>query len=499
MTVRRTTTLLAAASFLAIAPHALAGTTAAEPDERTQRAIRAAEDISLAFSYAAESVRPSVVGVTSVRRVEMRRGRQDFQMPGDPFFDRFFEDFFDRFGPPGQREQPRGGRPQQPQPDAERYFERRGGGSGFIVSEDGHILTNNHVVQDASEITVRLNDGTTRTATLVGADPQSDLAVIRIDTEGLSTLTPARFADSDNIRIGQWVVAVGDPFGLTSTITAGVVSATGRSRIGLIDYEDFIQTDAAINPGNSGGPLVNLRGEVVGVNTAIASRTGGFMGIGFAIPSNMAEMVMRELIDEGVVTRGWLGVSLQDLTPELARTFGYEGRGVLIGDVLDDGPAQQAGLQSGDIIVRFDGREIDSFEALRMRVARTEPGTVAPVEVFRDGETMTISVEIGTREAERVAEATPRAAPERQIERELGFSVRASESGQGVRITGVEPGSPAQRQGFAAGDIVLRVGDTEVNSPTEFRRALRDHRDAGAARMLVSRGNMRSFRLLTFE
>ncbi|MCC5786643.1 MAG: Do family serine endopeptidase [Phycisphaerales bacterium] len=497
MRIRCTPKLIAAAAFLAIAPQALAGATQPEPDERTQRAIRAAEDISLAFSYAAEAVRPSVVGVTSVRRVEMRRGRPGPQMPGDPFFDRFFEDFFDRFAPPGQRDMPQGDRPGQPQPD-DRYFERRGGGSGFIVSEEGHILTNNHVIQDASEITVRLNDGTTRSATLVGADPQSDLAVIKIDTEGLSALVPARFADSDAIRVGQWVVAAGDPFGLTSTITAGVISATGRSRIGLIDYEDFIQTDAAINPGNSGGPLVNLRGEVVGVNTAIASRTGGFMGIGFAIPSNMAEMVMRELIDQGVVTRGWLGVSLQDLTPELARTFGFEGKGTLIGDVLDDGPAQQAGLQSGDIIVRFDGREIETMEDLRTRVARTAPGTAVPVEVFRDGETVTISVELGTRETEQVA-AAPRQATEPQIDRELGFSLRAAQSGQGVTVTGVEPGSPAQRQGFAAGDTILRVGDTEVNSPADFRRALREHRELGSARLLVSRGNMRSFRLLSFD
>ena len=497
MRIRHTPKLIAATALLAIAPHALAGATQPEPDERTQRAIRAAEDISLAFSFAAEAVRPSVVGVTSVRRVEMRRGRPGPQLPGDPFFDRFFEDFFDRFQPPGQRDMPRGDRPGQPQPDTDRYFERRGGGSGFIVSEEGYILTNNHVIQDASEITVRLNDGTTRTATLVGADPQSDLAVIKIDTEGLSALTPARFADSDEIRIGQWVVAAGDPFGLTSTITAGVISATGRSRIGLIDYEDFIQTDAAINPGNSGGPLVNLRGEVVGVNTAIASRTGGFMGIGFAIPSNMAEMVMRELIDEGVVTRGWLGVALQDLTPELARTFGFEGEGVLVSDV-PEGPAKNAGIQPGDIIVRFDGRDIGTFETLRMRVARTAPGTVVPVEVFREREALTISVEIGTRETEQVA-AAPQRAPEPQIDRELGFSLRASQSGQGVTVTGVEPGSPAQRQGFAAGDTILRVGDTEVNSPAEFRRALREHRELGSARLLVSRGNMRSFRLLSFD
>ncbi|RMF85297.1 MAG: hypothetical protein D6744_01630, partial [Planctomycetota bacterium] len=301
-----------------------------------KEAIRYANALSEAFANAAEKIRPSVVSIHSVKRIK-RDGwtiRRFGDMPdilpfdGDDLLRRFFGDRGLRL--------------------PERPWVQEGLGSGVIVSEDGYILTNNHVAGNADELLVRTHDGKEYTAKVVGVDPMTDLAVIRVDAKGL---TAAELGDSDELKVGEWVVAAGSPFGLTGTITAGIVSATGRSNVRIVDYADFIQTDAAINPGNSGGPLVNLKGQVVGINTAIASRSGGFNGVGFAIPVNMARTVMHSLIEKGEVVRGWLGVSIQPLDEALAHSFGYDKTdGVLVGDVLEDGPADKAGLKAGDII-----------------------------------------------------------------------------------------------------------------------------------------------------
>ena len=333
------------------------GQAQAPPDQLQQ-----AKDLSRGFRHVAKSIRPAVVSISSVRRIVPTAQQRQFG-----------------------RDVP-GGIP-------ERGFEQRGSGSGVVVSEDGYILTNNHVVRAADEVNVTLSDSRTLSAKVIGTDEKTDLAVLKIDTSGLSF---AKLGDSDAIDVGEWALAIGSPFGLAQTVTAGIISAKGRSNVGITDYEDFLQTDAAINPGNSGGPLVNLDGQVIGINTAIASRSGGYMGIGFAIPSNLARPVMQSIIKDGHVERGWLGVAIQDLTKDLADSLQLDSRdGVLVGNVIAGSPADEAGLQSGDIILRFGGKPPRTANQLRNAVAATAPDTKTVVAVFRNGQTRTLKVAIG--------------------------------------------------------------------------------------------------------
>ena len=287
-------------------------------------------------------------------------------------------EFFRRFGTP-------------------RTPQRTGQGSGVIVDRKGHVLTNAHVVRNATKIRVRLHDGRTEAATLVGADPQSDLAVLKIEA---ADLTPARIGSSERLKVGEWVVAIGTPFGLQQTVTAGIVSAKGRSHVGLVDHEDFIQTDAAINPGNSGGPLLNLRGEVVGINSAIFSRSGGNMGIGFAIPADLAQHVLEQLTEDGRVSRGYLGVMVSDVTPDLAGHLGLRARdGAVISVIQDDSAAKAAGLQVGDVVLTVNRQRVTGSAALRNAVALIEPGRSVSMTLIRDGERKTVEVTLGTRPA----------------------------------------------------------------------------------------------------
>jgi len=324
-------------------------------------------ELSHAFENVASTIEPSVVRIQASmmpRAVTMRGS--------DPFF-RF------PFQAPQMPELPRG-------------F-GQGMGTGVVVSEDGYILTNNHVISMADRVTVTLSDDTELEAEVVGTDPRTDLAVLKVDARGL---TAARLGSSEELKVGQWVAAMGNPFGLSSTMTSGIISAVGRSRVGLADYENFIQTDAAINPGNSGGPLVNLAGEVIGINTAIFSRSGGYMGIGFAIPVDMARDVLESLIEDGRVERGYLGVMISDLDEELAAEYDFEGtNGALVREASEDGPAGSAGLEAGDIIVRFDGHEVEDVDGLRFQVAKTRPGSTVEVELFRDGESEIREVRVG--------------------------------------------------------------------------------------------------------
>ncbi len=328
--------------------------------------LRQAKDLSQAFRHVAKSIRPAVVSISSVRRIvpaalQSQLGRD---VPGGI---------------------PKGA------------FEQRGFGTGVVVSEDGYILTNNHVVRAADEVNVTLSDSRTLSAKVVGTDQKTDLAVLKIDTSGLSFAT---LGDSDAIDVGEWALAIGSPFGLAQTVTAGIISAKGRSNVGITDYEDFLQTDAAINPGNSGGPLVNLDGQVIGINTAIASRSGGYMGIGFAIPSNLARPVMQSIIKDGHVERGWLGAAIQDLTKELADSLQLDSRdGVLVGNVIAGSPADEAGLQPGDIVLKFAGNIMRTANQLRNAVAATAPDTNTELAVLRDGQTETFKVVIGQHES----------------------------------------------------------------------------------------------------
>lgn len=367
-------------------------------------------------------------------------------------------------------------------------------GSGVIATADGYILTNNHVVQNAERLTVITPDGSRHEADIVGVDPETDLAVVKIDDEDL---TPATFGDSDGLRVGQWVIAVGNPMQMLHSVTAGIISATSRSSVGIADYEDFIQTDASINPGNSGGALADLDGEVIGINTAIASPSGGNVGVGFAIPINMARQVMDQLIDHGSISRGFLGVTIQDLNETLATSLGVDrAHGALVGDVTSGGPADKAGIRRGDVIVSLDGKEVADAAALRNDIAAIEPGSRVDVGVERDGHEARVVVELGERPSG--GETEPRAAAPESARRRLGLSVQnltpdlASHLGyqdlQGVLIAGAEAGSPADRAGLRRGDLILEANRSSVSSVSDLRRILSEADSDAAVLLLVRRG-----------
>lgn len=455
--------------------------------QAAQQQLGVATDLSQAFQYVARSLRPSVVSISSVRRVQVAQPqvrRYGSEMPNelrrffgdDELLDRFF---FDAPVPP-------------------RGFEQHGLGSGVIVSSDGYILTNNHVIQGADEVTVTLSDNRQLPADVVGADKATDVAVLKVDAKDLH---PAQLGDSSSLNVGQWALAVGSPFGLDQTVTAGIISAVGRANVGITDYEDFIQTDAAINPGNSGGPLVNLQGEVIGINTAIASRNGGYQGVGFAIPSNMARHVMDSIVENGSVTRGYLGAYIQDLNTDLAKSFGFDSsEGVLVSDVMPGGPADKAGLKAGDIITKLNGKKATSSSQLRNAVAATDPHTKMKVEIYRDGSRQTLAVEIGKLDEDQVAMAAPGAASNDQLginvetltgetARQLGYD----RDERGVVVTQVDPSGLAARTGIRRGDIVVAIDDSAIDSVADFRDAVRKHDLKDGIRMQIMRDGARRY------
>jgi len=353
-----------------------------------------------------------------------------------------------------------------PIPEQPHQYRRQGSGSGFIIRKDGLILTNNHVVENAQEITVTLNDKQQYKAKILGRDPKTDLAVIKIDAK--ASLPAATLGNSDALRVGDWVMAIGNPFGLTNTVTTGVVSAKGRM-IGAGPYDDFIQTDASINPGNSGGPLFNMAGEVVGINTAIFSQSGGNIGIGFAIPVNLVKNLVPELETKGTVTRGWPGVSVQPVTPDLARSFGVDKeQGAPVGDVVAQGPADKAGIKRGDVIVGYDGKKIEESSSLPSLVASTPVGKTVPVEIMRDGKMKTVSVAISKLNDQTAAVNL------KQEKAEWGLAMqnmRPEErtrmgltGNEGVLVTAVMPGSPAANANVQAGDVILQVNQVPVST-----------------------------------
>ncbi len=440
------------------------------------------DDLSARFLNVSDALRPSVVSVNSVQRVQARQPRRQ-DLPEE--FRRFFgDDFFAPFPSPGPQ-----GR------------ERRGLGSGVIYSSDGYIVTNNHVVADADEVEITLSDGRKLPAEVVGTDPRTDLAVLKIDA---GELVPAPLGDSDATQVGEWVLAMGSPFGLEQTVTAGIISAKGREMDVQRMFQDFLQTDAAINPGNSGGPLVNLRGEVIGINTAIATRTGGYMGVGFAIPSKMVEMVAASIIEDGEVRRGRLGALIQDLTEELASSFNFDStEGVLIGDVVPDSPAEEAGLQAGDIVIEFNGQPVRDASQLRHAVAATAPETEATLLIFRDGQRQTIDVTIGLLEeegarmpsADQDATAMDLGVTVQSLTPELAKQLGYSPDEQGVVVTDVEQGSVGARGGMRAGDVIVDVNGQPVRNVRDFREALDRVADA-PVRLRVKRDGVSLFVVL---
>jgi Do/DeqQ family serine protease len=356
----------------------------------------------------------------------------------------------------------------------ERVPNAPGSGAGVIITPDGHIITNNHVVGDSAEIEVRLSDRSKLIAQVIGKDPDTDLAVLKVTAD--RPLPHARFGDSSTVRVGQWVLAVGNPFGLERTVTLGVVSGIGRENVNLSRYENFIQTDASINPGNSGGPLFNLRGEIIGINTAIINFA---QGIGFAIPSNMAKQVLQQLLEQGRVVRGWLGVGIQPLTPELARKFGVpEQEGVLVNEVFEKDPAAAAGIKAGDVITRIEGSVIDSPNRLSRIVAGLLPGAKARVEVVRNQERMVVEVAL----TERRDHATVASLPQSRNESKLGVDVQdltvalaekfKLRETRGVLVTKVEAGSLAQSEGLREGDLIKEVNRADVGTVGDFTSAV---------------------------
>ena len=459
--------------------------------EDTQGVIETnqADQLSKAFEKVADVITPSVVTISAITKAKAqpqhRRGKNDPYF--DPYKQFFGDDLFDRLFP----DQGENGGGQQ------------GMGTGVIVDKEGHILTNNHVVAGADEVTVRLPNEKSYKAKIIGTDPKTDLAVIQI--KGLD-LTPANLGDSDHLKIGEWVVAAGNPFGLSNSITAGIVSAKGRSFMGGGQFEDFIQTDAAINPGNSGGPLVNLRGEVVGINTAIFSRSGGYMGIGFAIPINMAKSVMSSLIKTGKVVRGWLGIGIQPITDDAAQSFGFSGTdGALVGHVEPNGPADKAGLKQGDIIFSLDGQKVRNVNDLRNIVAATKPGASMSVKLFRDGQELTVSAKIGELKAQKETEAPSAEAPSV----DLGISVESlndkiahqlgTQKNEGVVVTNVRAGGAGEEAGLQPRDIIVSVNGKRVHDVAEFNAIMSGVNLKKGVRFVVETQGMERFVFLKSE
>ena len=436
------------ATFLTGMPASLAASDA--PPRKDSPGLRLLEDIQAVITDLAEETKPSVVSIFPIQT--LGRSRE-------------------------------GG--------GERVPNSTGSGSGVIVDPEGHIITNNHVVGEATEVEVRLSDKSKLFAQVIGKDPDTDLAVLKVTSD--RPLPAGRFGDSSTVKVGQWVLAVGNPFGLDRTVTLGVVSGVGRENINLSRYENFIQTDASINPGNSGGPLFNLRGEIVGINTAIINFA---QGIGFAIPSNMAKQVMQQLISKGRVVRAWLGVGLQPLTPELSKKFGVEeGEGVLVNEVFEKDPAALAGIKPGDVITKVDGALVDTPNKLSRLVATLPPGSTTSVEVVRDGQRLTVTVALSERRDAVVAASLPQS----RSDVKLGIDVQDLTAGladkfhlretKGVLIAKVEPGSLAQAEGLREGDLIKEVNRVDIGTVGEFTVAVSKVRRGETVLLRVLREN----------
>ena len=434
----------------------------------------AAADRPDSFADQVEQLSPAVVNISTTTIVSEGPGMDMPQFPpGSPF-----EEFFKNFG------------------DENRQRRASSLGSGFIIDAEGIVVTNFHVIENAEEITVTLSDETSFTAKVLGQDQKTDIAVLKIDP-GDTALTAVPFGDSDSLRVGDWVLAIGNPFGLGGTVTAGIVSARGRD-IGNGPYDDFIQTDASINRGNSGGPLFNTDGEVIGINTAIFSQSGGSVGIGFAISSNLAKRVTKQLVEFGTTRRGWLGVFIQEVTSDIAETLGLEGSGgALVSSVNENSPADIAGLEPGDVILSFDGKKIERMRDLPRIVAETDIGTTVVVEIFRGGRLSTVEVTLGELEkAELVGLVGEQPEGDAQTLDRLGFTVDdldgelAAELGlddtlTGVVVTEVAADSPAMEKGVEPGDIIRRFGQRRVDSAADLAASVAETLDSGRSGVLL--------------
>ncbi|WP_373503872.1 Do family serine endopeptidase [Aestuariivirga sp.] len=433
------------------------------PVQAQQQLQAAAIDPAKGFADLVDRVMPAVVSVQVkfANAASVAEGGQQAapELPENSPFRDFFKQF-----------------PQfkQGQPDQDRSPRGMAQGSGFIITADGYAVTNNHVVKDADQVAVTMNDGTEYEAEVIGTDPKTDLALIKIKSD--TKFDFVAFTDEEP-RVGDWVMAVGNPFGLGGTVTTGIISARGRD-IGSGPYDDFLQIDAAINRGNSGGPAFNLEGEVVGINTAIFSPSGGSVGIGFAIPASTAQNVIASLKESGTVTRGWLGVQIQPVTEDIAESLGLsDAKGAIVADVTDESPALAAGIKQGDTILKMGDKDISDSRDLARKVAQIKPGQSVPMTLVRDGKTMELSVEIGTMPSEpKMASSDKGDKSDAAVSlANLGIKVAPAQDGAGVTITEVKPDSAAAERGLKAGDTILEVAGTEVHGPADIRSALKEN------------------------
>ncbi len=439
-----------------------------------------------AFSSVVKKAGPAVVHV----RVEKKGGMSpdnQFDPSDDPIFKHFFGPSFKHPALPQSPEQ----------------FKSQAAGSGFLISEDGYILTNNHVVENADKITVRLEGEQELEGKVIGTDPQSDVALIKISDGHKFPYLP--LGDSDQLEVGEWVIAIGSPFGLDRTVTVGVVSAKGRNHMGINEYENFIQTDAAINPGNSGGPLLNIHGQVIGINTAIFSRSGGYMGIGFAIPVNMAKTVKSQLLASGKVTRSWIGVGIQDMNDELARSFKMTQKaGALVTEVSKDSPAAKAGLKQGDVITLYDGKPVADVADLRNRVAMTTPGTKVDLTLVRNEKQQKLTVQVEEQPGDMMTQSGTPQQP--QLLQKIGLSLQELNAelvrqfgyalGQGVFIAGVAPGSPAELARIQVGSLIEEVNRQPVHNLKELQQAVQQGGNTENILLLIRSGNRSQYVVL---
>lgn len=457
----------------------------AKPDVADDIAIL--DRSSKAFVNVVKKAKTAVVHIkvekTTKGKYHNRPGAEE--MFNHPFFEQFFGPQF-----------------RQQQPQQQREYTQRGQGSGFIINKKGYILTNNHVVEGADTIRVTLSDKRDFIGTIVGTDPQSDVALIKIDDAVNLPVLP--LGDSSKLEVAEWVIAIGNPFGLSQTVTVGVVSATGRNSVGINEYENFIQTDAAINPGNSGGPLINARGEAVGINTALFSKTGGYMGIGFAIPINMAKSIEKQLKEHGKVTRGWLGVVIQNVDKDLADSFGLkQAGGILVSEVQKDSPASAAGLKRGDVIIELDGVVLDDVSDLRNKVAMITPDSKTMLLVVRDGREKKIQVTIGEQPSDFSQHASQKSVKSledygltlQELTKELAERFEY-EVESGLIVSNVEQGSPAAKAGMKPGQLVEEVNRIPVNNLKDLTKVLSNAGDSGKILLRVRSGNYATYIVL---
>jgi len=434
-------------------------------------------DTSKAFSEIASAVSPAVVNISTTKIVKR---------DANPLFD---DQFFDLFNPFREFKTPK-------------KWKEQSLGSGVIVSPDGYIITNNHVIEQAQEIRITLFDKRSFKARIIGSDPKTDIAVVKVDAKDLPTV---QWGDSDKLQVGEFVLAIGNPFGLSHTVTMGIISAVGRANVGIADYEDFIQTDAAINPGNSGGPLVNIKGELIGINTAIFSRSGGYQGIGFAVPSNMVRLVMGQLEQKGKVTRGWLGVTIQELTPELSQKFGLkQSKGALVGDISKGSPAEKSGIKRGDIITEYDGKKVKDVGNLRNMVAQSKVGTEVPLTILRGDKEYTVKVLIAELPRD-LAESSQGNIPDDQtfeglvglnvmdLTKEVARQLGLNKEEKGVVVIRVEPGSAAEEAGIRKGDVIQEVNRKKVERLDDYNKIISGMQPGDTILLFVNRGGKKFY------